>query len=304
MTIQADQAPSILGGTLHDNDGDKVGKIGQVFLDDQTGRPAWVTVSTGLFGKKETFVPIDSATLEGNDVRVSYSKDTIKDAPNMDVDEGHLSESQEAELYRYYGLGSGTSYDTTGGGTTTGMGGTTGTYDDTTSTRDTMSTTDTYATGTTGTTDVTGVRDSGTSMSGSRGGGHDTSGPNTDDAMTRSEEQLRVGTEKVQTGRARLRKYVTTEQVSMTVPVTKEHVTLDREPITDANRGDAMSGGDITEEEHEIVLTEERPVVTTETVPVERVRMGTETEQTQETVSGQVRKEQIELDDPEKTTNR
>ena len=134
-----------------------------------------------------------------------------------------------------------------------------------------------------------------------RGQGYDTSGPNTDEAMTRSEEELRVGTEKVEAGRARLRKYVVTEQQSVQVPVTREEVRVEREPITDANRGDALSGAAITEEEHEVVLHEERPVVTTEAVPVERVRLGTETVTDQETVTGEVRKEQVELDDA--TTN-
>ena len=114
--------------------------------------------------------------------------------------------------------------------------------------------------------------------------------------MTRSEEHLNVGTEQVEAGRARLRKYVVTEQQTVQVPVTREEVRVEREPITDANRGEALAGGEITEEEHEVVLHEERPVVTTEAVPVERVRLGTETVTEQETVTGEVRKEQVELD--------
>jgi stress response protein YsnF len=78
--------------------------------------------------------------------------------------------------------------------------------------------------------------------------------------------------------------------------VSREEVRVEREPITDANRDEAMSGGDITEEEHEVVLHEERPVVEKEAVPVERVRIGTETVTSQEQVSGDVRKEQIEMD--------
>ena len=134
--------------------------------------------------------------------------------------------------------------------------------------------------------------------------GYDTSGPTTDDAMTRSEERLQVGTEQVEAGRARLRKYVTTEQQSVQVPVTREEVRVEREPITDANRGDALSGPDISEEEHEVVLHEERPVVETEAVPVERVRLGTETVTDEQTVTGQVRKEEIEVDDRTGTTGR
>ena len=114
--------------------------------------------------------------------------------------------------------------------------------------------------------------------------------------MTRSEEQLRVGTETHEAGRARLRKHVVTEHQQVTVPVTREEVTLEREPITDANRGDAYDGPAISEEEHEVTLHAERPVVDTEAVAVERVRLGKETVTDQETVGGEVRKEEIELD--------
>jgi uncharacterized protein (TIGR02271 family) len=126
--------------------------------------------------------------------------------------------------------------------------------------------------------------------------GHDTSGPTTDDAMTRSEEQLHVGTEKVETGRARLRKYVVTEQVQTTVPVSHEEVRIEREPITEGNLDKALDGPAISEEEHEVVLTAERPVVAKETVPVERVRLETETVTEQAQVTEDVRKEQIATD--------
>ncbi len=130
-----------------------------------------------------------------------------------------------------------------------------------------------------------------------KGQGKDTSGPTTDDAMTRSEEQLKVGTEQVQTGTARLRKHIVTENVSHTVPVSREEVRVQREPITDANRDQAMGGSELSEEEHEVTLHAEQPVVTKETVPVERVRLGTETVSGEETVSDSVRKEQIEQTD-------
>jgi uncharacterized protein (TIGR02271 family) len=126
--------------------------------------------------------------------------------------------------------------------------------------------------------------------------GHDTSGPTTDDAMTRSEERVRAGTEKVEAGRARLRKYVVTEQEQVTVPVSREEVRVEREPITEGNYDKAMDGPALSEEEHEVVLTEERPVVTTEAVPVERVRLSKEQVQEQQTVTADVRKEVIDTD--------
>ena len=129
--------------------------------------------------------------------------------------------------------------------------------------------------------------------------GYDTSGPTTDDAMTRSEEQLHVDTEQVSAGRARLRKHIVTENQTITVPVSHEEVTLEREPITNANAGKATAGPDLSEEEHEIQLTEERVVINKETVPVERVRLGTETVTEEQQVTEDVRKEKIDYVDSE-----
>ena len=134
--------------------------------------------------------------------------------------------------------------------------------------------------------------------------GHDTSGPTTDNAMTRSEEQLNVGTRSEEVGRARLRKYVVTENVTETVPVSREEVRVEREPITDANIGNAMDGPAISEEEHEVTLHAETPVVEKEAVPVERVRLDTETVTEQATVTEGVRKEQIDVDGVDETRDR
>ncbi len=265
--ISTEDLPTLLnnGGVVIDQSGDKIGKIGQVYLDDASGNPEWVTAKTGLFGGSETFIPIRDASASGTEVTVPYSTDKIKDAPRMDDADGHLSPEQEQELYRYYGLSTGDS-DTSGRN---------------------------------GDSDVTSTDPAYAKDQGFGDDGHDTSGPDTDDAMTRSEEQVRVGTEKVATGKALLRKYVVTEEVTETVPVKREKVHVEREPITDANRDKAMAGGDITEEVHEVVLNEERVVVDKETVPVERVRMDTETVTEQQEVTEQVRKEQIEADLPD-----
>ena len=239
------QAREVVGATAHGSDGEKIGKVGQLFLDDQTGQPEFVTVNTGLFGTSESFVPVEGATLEGDRLVVPYTKDKVKDAPNVDLDGGHLDPSEEQRLFEYYGM---------------------------TMTNGTTDTTQTYAEG------------------------HDTSGPTTDEAMTRSEERVQVGTTTEEAGRVRLRKYVTTEQETHTVPVRKERAVLETEPITDANIDNALEGPAISEEEHEVVLHEERPVVSKTTEPVERVRLGTETEVTQETVTEEVRKEHIEAE--------
>ncbi len=251
----------IVGSNAYSQDGDKLGKIGQVFLDDQTGQPEFVTVNTGMFGTNESFVPVADATVDGERLVVPFGKDKVKDAPNISVDDGHISEAQERQIYEYYGLG----------------------YADT---RGDYNVAETSGTGTVA------------------AAGHDTSGPNTDDAMTRSEEELHVGTERQERGRVRLRKYVETEHVTQTVPVRKEKAVLEREPITDENIGRATAGGDITEEEHEVTLHEEVPVVEKRTQPVERVRVGKVEETDEHQVSEELRKEQIEVDGEADETRR
>jgi len=126
--------------------------------------------------------------------------------------------------------------------------------------------------------------------------GHDTSGPTTDNAMTLSEEEMRVGKQRVETGRVRLRKYIVTENVTKTVPVQREEVRIEREPITDANIDRAMDGPALSEEEHEVVLHAEQAVVEKDVRPVERVRLDTETVTEQQTVTDQVRKERVDVD--------
>jgi uncharacterized protein (TIGR02271 family) len=274
--LTEDQAREVIGATAYGDDGEKIGKVGQLFLDDQTGQPEFVTVNTGLFGTSESFVPVADATYNGDRLVVPFSKDKVKDAPNVDLDGRHLDESEEQRLYDYYGMSSsGTAGYTDTGRTDTGR-------------TDTDTTAAGYA-DTTRTTDTDRDLTSGTE-------GHDTSGPTTDDAMTRSEEQVQVGTTSQEAGRVRLRKYVTTEHETHTVPVRKEKAVLESEPITDGNVGSATSGPDISEEEHEVVLREERATVDKTVEPVERVRLGTETTTDEETVTEEVRKEHVEVD--------
>jgi uncharacterized protein (TIGR02271 family) len=121
-----------------------------------------------------------------------------------------------------------------------------------------------------------------------------------DEAMTRSEEELRVGTERREAGRVRLRKYVVTEQVQQTVPVQREEVRVEREPITEANREAALSGPDITEAEHEVILHEEEPVVEKRAVPKERVRLEKDTVTDEREISEEVRKERIDSEGDER----
>jgi uncharacterized protein (TIGR02271 family) len=267
------------GRTLVDESGDKIGKVDELYYDQEGGQPEWALVNTGLFGTKKTFVPIRSATPTGEDLQVPVSKDQVKDAPRIDADQ-ELSEQEERRLFEHYGVPYTTEGSTTAQGAPNSAGGNGG--------------------GSAG-----GAREATDQAGTGRGGpGQDVSGPNTDEAMTRSEEELRVGTAQREAGRARLRKYVVTEQVQTTVPVRHEEVRVEREPITDENVDQAMDGADISEEEHEVVLHEEQPVVEKRTVPKERVRLGTETVSEEHQVSEEVRKEQIETEGVDPTAGR
>ncbi|SHN20372.1 DUF2382 domain-containing protein [Cryptosporangium aurantiacum] len=259
--VTQEQIPSLIDSTAYDPSGDKIGAIKQVYLDDRTDQPQFATVHTGLFGLRETFVPLDGAELRGDRLVVPVDKSQVKDAPRIDPDgsEGALTPTQVAELYRHYHL------PTTPSGTR-----------------------DTYAA------DV----DRDTDRDRDHGGRRSEHGTGrTDDAMTRSEERLHVGTETHEAGQVRLRKHVVTENVQKTVPVSHERVRVEREPISEANREQAFSGPAISEAEHEVTLHAEKPVVEKEAVPVERVRLGTETVTEEQTVGGQVRKERIDTDE-------
>jgi uncharacterized protein (TIGR02271 family) len=281
--IGTDTLDRVIGKDVYDESGQKIGSAAEVYLDDETGRPEWVTVRTGMFGTKESFVPIRDADLTDDGVRVPVSKDRVKDAPKIDTD-GHLSPQEEQELYRYYGMGTGTDTGRAGTDRSAEMD-----LEDTSGRH--MAGTGTVGTGTAGRAGTAGTD---TNRHGTVG--HDTSGPTTDDAMTRSEERMNVGTTTEESGRARLRKYVVSENVTQTVPVTHEEVRVEREPITDGNVGDAMDGPAISEEEHEVTLHAERAVVDKEAVPVERVRLDKTTVTEQEQVSADLRKEEIEVD--------
>jgi uncharacterized protein (TIGR02271 family) len=249
---------------LIDRDGDKIGTIADIYLDQETGRPEWLAVKTGLFGSRVSFVPTAEARPEDDQVRVPYEKSHVKDSPNVEAD-GALSQEEERRLYEHYGL------DYSERRSDSGLA-------------------------EQGEAGLSGVTGAGAEMPDRGTVGRDVSGPETDDAMTRSEEEVRVGTERREAGRARLRKYVVTEEVTKTVPVQREEVRVEREPITDANADRAMSGPEISEEEHEVTLHAEEPVVEKRAVPKERVRLERDSVTDEETVSEEVRKERIETE--------
>ena len=263
MAVNVTDPNQLRGASVVGAGGDKLGKIDEVYLDNETSKPEWAAVKTGLFGGNISLVPMAAGEWNGSELTVPFSKDKIKDAPHHDPGR-EISADDERELFTYYGL----AY---GGDTVTATSGpqTTKTTQRTTTQRT----------------------------------GRDTSVSTGDDAMTRSAEQLHVGTQTQEAGRARLRKFITSHTETRTVPVSHDEVVVEREPVTAANMDKAMDGPVMTEAVHEVVLHEETPVVAKETVAVERIHLDTRTVTEQQTVSAEVREENIEIID-DTTTGR
>ena len=242
----------IEGATAYDNSGEKIGRVGQLYIDEETGEANWITVSTGLFGLSESFAPPQGAEFDGKDIRLKYDKGTVKDAPRIDKDQ-HLDPDEQRDLYRHYGFGS--------RGEMGDAGKPESTHDWTDRERSRPSAAD---------------------------------ADDKEHAMTLSEERLKAGKERVEVGRARLRKYTTTHTEKVDVPVTKEKLVVERTPATgNATKSPLRDSGEKVEE---VTLREERPVVDKETVPVEDVRVGKERVTDTEQVSAEVRKEHADVD--------
>ena len=242
MAQDTQQVQGWIGRDLVDASGQRIGKIADIYLDDDTGQPEWLAVHAGT-GSKVSFVPLTGAAASDNDLQVQFTRDQVAGAPDAEAD-GQLSQDEEARIYAHYGYEYGERRSDSGlpqgGGTPTSTG---------------------------------------------------------DDAMTRSEEELAVSKTSREAGRVRLRKWVDTERVETTVPVAREEVRIEREPITDANIDSAMGGPEITESEHEVVLTEEEAVATTRVTPKERIRVDKETVVEEQQVAADLRKERVELQD-------
>lgn len=330
-----------------DSTGEKVGKVGQVYLTKDSQDPSWVTVNIGLFGSRETFIPLADAKYAEGAITVPYEKSFIKDAPNIDED-GEISHQEESELYRYYGVsdpdaasgddrgreddarGRGTAQDRTGtaqqdpavheqqgrqvqdagapaaddrtgagagagvgaAGAGVGAAGLAGRGTEADAGSGDRAPEDEQrraaqdgaaASGDAGTT-------AGASAPGAADGRANVDGK---ESVTLHEERLNVGTEKVETGRVRLRKYTVSETQQVEVPVEREEVVVERVPAGEETGGEIADG----ETEAEVTLTEERPVVNKETVATEQVNIGTRTVQDTETVSGEVGREEVDITD-------
>jgi stress response protein YsnF len=270
-----------IGSTAYDPDGDKIGTVEHFFVDDRTGAPTWVAVTTGLFGTRHSIVPAVDASFADGDLRVPVSRDAVKRAPSVAGTE-HLDPAEEAALRQHYGLAGATDAPPAPGAPV-----------------DATATAESTAAASTATADSTVTAGSTAPADRPAGSGG---------SMTRSEEQLRVHTEEVAATRVRLVKYVVTEQVQVTVPVRREEIRIEEVPIGSPDPGpgeslvadgrhaqpDDAADGRLPDE---IILHREEPVVSVRVVPAERVRLRTEMVQGQEQVGAQLQREQITVDE-------
>lgn len=167
------------GKTVLDRDGNKIGTLSELYVDNDTSRPKFATVETGLFGTKQNFFPVQLATVREDNIVLDTTEDQVKNAPQIDADE-ELEGNQERELYKYYGLtrdGSDTDTDQADAGETA--------HED---------------------------HDDNDERSGETD--NDTDDSSSDDGITRSERHLHISTERDEDGRVRLKKYVITENIT------------------------------------------------------------------------------------------
>jgi stress response protein YsnF len=286
------EVAAAIGSTAYGPDGGKIGTVENFFVDDRTGVPTWVSIATGLFGSRHSIAPATEASIGDGGLVLPVTAEAVKAAPRLAGT--HLDPAEEQALRAHYGLPD-------AGPEATGTD--TGTVAGTESVAESVA--------------ETGPEPAASAPAAAADPG---AGPVAgaepvaeDGGMVRSEEQLRVDTERVSATRFRLVKYVVTEDVQITVPIRREEIRVEEVPL-DAADSDAGEGllqhGDLAEGERpgrhtapddgqlpeEIVLHTERPVISVEVVPTERVRLRTEIVQGQETVTGQVAREQIVVD--------
>jgi sporulation protein YlmC with PRC-barrel domain len=182
------------GRTVVDQNGDKIGKLEELYLDEETSRPEWAAVHTGLFGRRKTLVPLSQAAPDGDDLRVPYDAEHVKEAPNVDADD-QLSQDEEAKLYDHYGLAYSRSESGTG-----------------------------LPEGETGAPAPAGPAGSAEEQD-EREGGEVRAG-----AQAEGGEEIEVASERPRE-RVRLKRYLVTEEVTKTIPVTREEIRVEREPV-------------------------------------------------------------------------
>ncbi|MER7013998.1 PRC-barrel domain-containing protein [Saccharopolyspora sp. NPDC000359] len=105
--MDVERAQDLIGTPVFDRNGNRVGRVGNVYVDDVTQQPEWVTVRIGLLGVRETFVPLTGAIAEENRLELDVDRDRVKNAPQVEAEQGHLSPEEGRDLYHYYGVDQG-----------------------------------------------------------------------------------------------------------------------------------------------------------------------------------------------------
>ncbi len=246
-TLTIDRLSQAQGETVYSSDGEKIGKVEEVFYDEETRQPEWVAVGTGVLGTKTALVPVQGADLRSDGLYVRYSKDDVKGAPDVDIGGEEISQESEQALYSHYGVGYSERRSDTGL--------------------------------------PEGAPETATE------GAAETATREREGAVTRHEEELRVGKRPVEAGRARLRKWVETEPVTEDVELERERARVTREPVEQP-----VSGAEVREEEIEVPLRGEEPVVQKETLARERVGLEKDVEAERETVDEELRRERVDVE--------
>jgi uncharacterized protein (TIGR02271 family) len=286
MTMHAEE---LIGARVTGGDGQVVGTVEQVFNDDSDGRPVWALVRAG---KKDKFVPLGGSRLTRDGLNVPFDSKLIMSSPEVDAGR-HMSAAQADQLNRHFGLtvpqqagrpdvpdqgeqdisGRPGEPDISGRAGQPDISGRAGQQD---------------ISGRSGQQNLRGGQDQGT-----QAGQQDLGGPLVTEWLTRAEERVDVGTEMLETGRARLHKYVDTEPIEQAVHVYHEEVEIERIPLTPEEQS---SGAPLAEDQQEVILHEQRAVFRKEAVPVERVRLVVRRVEEDRTFRDEIRKERIEVE--------
>jgi uncharacterized protein (TIGR02271 family) len=272
------------GYTVVDESGSKIGKVDDLFLDEND-QPEYIGVKMGFLGTSSTLIPADITTInnEQGSIEVSQPKDTVKNGPAFD-DDREITPEYENEVRSYYGLGpieSSGSY---------------GDYEETNG-HSGAGTTDSTTAGTVGSGMSMGDTDTGEFREHDRNQeGLSQPGSDLEDEdelrVQRSEEELRAGTREREAGAMKVRKRVRTDREQIEVPTKHEEVTVERVPV----EGEATEA-QIGEDEVTVPVTEEEVVVDKRAVAKEEIRLRKDVVEDTETVEEDVRREEVEVED-------
>jgi uncharacterized protein (TIGR02271 family) len=275
------------GYTVYDNAGSKIGKVDDLFLDEND-QPEYIGVKMGFLGTKSTLIPMEVATTDesAGTITVSTDKETAKNGPSFD-DDREITPEYENEVRSYYGLGAAS-------GASEGRG-SYGAYDDGHSGAGTTGSTDAGTVGpgmTMGDTESGEFREHDANDEGVTQSRGDDLADEDELRVQRSEEELRAGTRERQAGAVNVRKRVRTDRERVEVPTRHEEVSVERVPVS----GEA-AGAEIGEEEVSVPVTEEEVVADKRAVAKEEVRVRKDVVEGTEVVEEDVRREEVDVED-------